>query len=258
MKKLHIVKIGGKVVADEDLLAKFLDDFGNLKGLKILVHGGGNIASDISNRLGVNVKMQEGRRITDADALDIAVMTYAGLINKNLVAKLQARHCNALGLSGADLNTIRTTKRQHPTIDYGFVGDGDENSINTMALRQLLNLNIVPVYCAITHDGSGQLFNTNADTMASLLARSLAANYEVTLSYCFEKDGVLADVDDENSVIPEMNHEQFITLKNDGTIHEGMIPKLENAFDALKKGVRRVSIKHPSNLLTETGTQLTS
>lgn len=258
MKKLHIVKIGGKVVADEELLEKFLDDFSNLKGRKILVHGGGNVASDISQRLGVKVKMQEGRRITDAEALDVAVMTYAGLINKNLVAKLQARHCKALGLSGADLNTIKTTKRKHPTIDYGFVGDGDENSINTMALRQLLNLNIVPVYCAITHDGSGQLFNTNADTMASLLARSLAAFYEVTLSYCFEKDGVLADVDDDSSVIPEMNHEQFITLKKDGTIHEGMIPKLENAFDALKRGVRRVSIKHPSNLLTETGTQLTS
>ena len=258
MKKLNVIKIGGKVVADEKLLHGFLDDFSNLKGNKIMIHGGGNIASTYSERLGLKVKMQEGRRITDADALDVAVMTYAGLINKNLVAKLQARNCHALGLSGADLNTIRTTKREHPTIDYGFVGDGDENSINTMALRQLLNLDIVPVYCAITHDGRGQLFNTNADTMASLLARSLAVYYEVTLTYCFEKDGVLADVEDDSSVISEMDERDFVRLKENGTIHEGMIPKLENAFEAIERGVRSVSIKHPSNLLTETGTHLTS
>lgn len=258
MKKLNVIKVGGKIVGDEQLLNKFLDDFGELKDPKILVHGGGNLASELSERLGIKVKMNEGRRITDADSLDVAVMTYGGLINKKLVARLQARHCKALGLSGADLNSIRAEKRSHPTIDYGFVGDVNENSINVMAIRQLLNMHFTPVFCALTHDGSGQLLNTNADTLASLLARSMAAYYEVTLSFCFEKEGVLSDVEDDSSVIPELSRRQYSALKNDGIIHEGMIPKLDNAFEALQKGVRKVTIKHPANLLTKTGTQLIS
>lgn len=258
MKKLSVIKIGGKIVDDDQLLDEFLDDFSELDGLKILVHGGGNVASELSRRLGIDVKMNEGRRITDADTLDVAVMAYGGLINKKLVARLQARHCRALGLSGADLNSIRAEKRSHPSIDYGFVGDLDENGINVMAIRQLLNLNVTPVFCALTHDGNGQLLNTNADTLASLLARSLANFFDVTLSFCFEKVGVLSDLEDDSSVIRELNHRQYSTLKDNGTIHEGMIPKLDNAFEALRKGVRNVTIKHPTNLLTETGTQLIS
>jgi len=258
MKELNVIKIGGKIVDDEQLLGRFLDDFCDLEGHKILVHGGGNVASRLSKRMGVEVKMNQGRRITDADALDVAVMTYAGLVNKKVVAQIQARHCNALGLSGADLNSIRAEKRSHPTIDYGFVGDLGVNDINNMAIRQLLNLDFIPVFCALTHDGKGQLFNTNADTLASMLARSLAVHFEVTLSYCFEKEGVLSDVEDESSVIPELDYKQYGMLKEKGSIHEGMIPKLDNAFEALLKGVRSVSIKHPSNLLTETGTQLIS
>ena len=258
MKKLSVIKIGGKIVGEDRLLDRFLEDFSRLKGLKILVHGGGNIASKFSKRLGIEVKMNQGRRITDADTLEVAIMTYAGLINKNLVARLQARGCMAIGLSGADLNSIRAEKRDHPTIDYGFVGDVNRNSIHLKAIGQLLALRFVPVFCALTHDGKGQLLNTNADTLASLLSRSLADHFEVTLTYCFEKEGVLSDLDDEQSVISELNYAQYHDLKKNGTIHEGMIPKLDTAFDALHNGVRSVAITHPSNLLTETGTQLTS
>ncbi|MFH5833256.1 acetylglutamate kinase [Halalkalibaculum sp. DA384] len=257
MDSLHVIKIGGKVVADEPLLTEFLDDFSNIDGHKILVHGGGNIASQISDKLGVEVKMNKGRRVTDKDSLDVAAMTYAGLINKNLVAKLQARGCNALGLSGADLNAIKAFKRQDAEIDYGFVGDVDDDSVNVPGLSKLLKMNISPVFCALTHDGHGQLFNTNADTLAAVLAHSLSKNFEVTLTFCFEKQGVLADVEDDRSVIPEIDWELYVELKEDGTIHEGMLPKMENAFKALNKGVRQVEIKHPANLLTKTGTILT-
>ncbi|MFH5883172.1 acetylglutamate kinase [Halalkalibaculum sp. DA3122] len=257
MDSLHVIKIGGKVVADEPLLTEFLDDFSNIDGHKILVHGGGNIASQISEKLGVEVKMNKGRRVTDKDSLDVAAMTYAGLINKNLVAKLQARGCNALGLSGADLNAIKAFKRQDAEIDYGFVGDVDDDSVNVPGLSKLLKMNISPVFCALTHDGHGQLFNTNADTLAAVLAHSLSKNFEVTLTFCFEKQGVLADVEDDRSVIPEIDRELYVELKEDGTIHEGMLPKMENAFKALSKGVRQVEIKHPANLLTKTGTILT-
>lgn len=257
MESLQVIKIGGKVVADEPLLNQFLDDFSDLDGHKILVHGGGNIASQFSERMGVDVKMVEGRRVTDADSLEVAVMTYAGLINKKLVALLQSRSCNALGLSGADLNSIKAFKRQDEEIDYGFVGDVDDNSVNVSGLTELLNMDISPVFCALTHDGKGQLFNTNADTLAAVLAHSLSKNFEVTLTFCFEKQGVLADVEDDSSVIPEIDRELYAELKEDGTIHEGMLPKMENAFKALSKGVRRVAIKHPANLLTKTGTVLT-
>ncbi|MDZ7690593.1 MAG: acetylglutamate kinase [Balneolaceae bacterium] len=256
MESLQVIKIGGKVIADDALLDEFLTDFGELEGHKILVHGGGNIASQFSQRMGVDVKMVEGRRVTDADSLEVAIMTYAGLINKKLVAHLQSRGCNALGLSGADLNAIKAFKRQDEEIDYGFVGDVDDDSVNVSGLTQLLNLNISPVFCALTHDGSGQLFNTNADTLAAVLAHSLSKNFEVTLTFCFEKQGVLEDVEDESSVIPEIDRDLYTELKQDGTIHEGMLPKMENAFKALSKGVRRVTIKHPANLLTNTGTVL--
>ncbi len=256
MEKLQVIKIGGKVVADKPLLNQFLDDFSRLEEHAILVHGGGNIASQISDKLGVEVKMNQGRRVTDSDSLEVAIMTYAGLINKDLVAKLQARDCNALGLSGADLNAIKAFKRQDPDIDYGFVGDVDDDSVNVDALTALLNMNISPVFCALTHDGNGQLFNTNADTLAAVLAHSLSDNFDVTLTFCFEKQGVLADVEDDSSVIPEIDRELYTQLKQDGTIHEGMLPKMENAFTALQKGVRQVSIKHPANLLTKTGTLL--
>ncbi|MDX1636994.1 MAG: acetylglutamate kinase [Balneolaceae bacterium] len=257
MEHLHVIKIGGKVIADEPLLTQFLDDFSELEEHTILVHGGGNIASRLSERMGVEVKMVDGRRVTDQDSLEVAVMTYAGLINKTLVARLQARGCNALGMSGADLNAIKAFKRQDPDIDYGFVGDVDDDSVNTGMLTRLLKLDIAPLFCALTHDGNGQLFNTNADTLAAVLAHSLSGEFEVSLTFCFEKQGVLADVEDDSSVIPEIDRDRYAELKQDGTIHEGMLPKMENAFTALSKGVRRVEIKHPANLLTKTGTVLT-
>ncbi|MDR8392185.1 acetylglutamate kinase [Aliifodinibius sp. S!AR15-10] len=256
MESLQVIKIGGKVIADDELLDEFLNDFSELEGHKILVHGGGNIASQFSERMGVDVKMVRGRRVTDEDSLEVAVMTYAGLINKKLVAQLQSRGCNALGLSGADLNAIKAFKRRDSDIDYGFVGDVDDDSVNVEGLTQLLNMNISPVFCALTHDGNGQLFNTNADTLAAVLAHSLSENFEVTLTFCFEKQGVLEDVEDDSSVIPEIDRELYAELKQDGTIHEGMLPKMENAFTALSKGVRQVSITHPANLLTKTGTIL--
>lgn len=257
MKNLYVIKIGGKVINDEGLLNRFLDDFSQIKNPKILVHGGGNVASNLCKRLGINVKINNGRRITDKDSLEVAVMVYAGLINKSIVAQLEARNCAALGVSGTDLNLIKAKKRSHPTIDYGFVGDVNEKSVNITAMKQLLDINITPVFCALTHDGNGQLLNTNADTLASLLARSLASHFDVSLTFCFEKEGVLGDVKDEHSLIPLLDKQQFTRLKNKGSIHEGMIPKLDNAFEALHRGVKKVSVKHPANLLTETGTQLT-
>ena len=186
--------------------------------------------------------MVDGRRITDAPMLDIAVMIYAGQINKNVVAELQANNTNAMGFSGADGNLILSEKRNHPTIDYGFVGD--VKKVNTPLLQKLIGLEITPVFCAITHDKNGQLLNTNADTIASELAIALSEIFEVTLNYCFEKAGVLTDVEDESSVIPQINSELYTKLKNEGAIHSGMIPKLDNCFNSLAKGVQKIKIGH--------------
>jgi acetylglutamate kinase len=249
MKPLTIVKIGGNVIDDSENLHYFLEDFSALEGDKILVHGGGKIATDLGVSMGVEAKMVEGRRITDIQTLRIVTMAYAGLINKNIVAQLQARSCNAIGLTGADGNTIKAVKRPVKTIDYGFVGDLQEDSVAVGTIDSLLSAGLVPVFCAITHDGDTQLLNTNADTIASALAVALSQRYETTLMYCFEKRGVLRDVEDENSLVPEIRMDEFESLKDQGVVSGGMIPKLHNAFEAIKSGVKEVYIGHADELL---------
>lgn len=242
MKQLTIIKIGGNVIDNSEKLHQFLLDFTALPGDKILVHGGGKIATELGSSLGIEPKMVEGRRITDIETLRIVTMVYAGLINKNMVAQLQAKGCNAIGLSGADGNVIQAVKRPVGTVDYGFVGDLDETSVSVGTLEGLLNLNLVPVFCAITHDGNTQLLNTNADTIASAIAVAMSAVYETRLVYCFEKKGVLRDVDDEDSVVAEIKSGDFETLKQTGVVSGGMIPKLHNAFEAIRQGVKAVYI----------------
>ena len=239
---VRIIKIGGNIIDDPAELAQFLADFSKIEGYKVLVHGGGKSATKMAESIGLKPKMIEGRRITDAPMLEVAVMIYAGQINKNIVAQLQSNNCNAIGFTGADGNLIQSEKRNHPTIDYGFVGD--VKTINTTLLASLLNSNIVPVFCAITHDGNGQLLNTNADTIASELAIALSKVFDVTLNYCFEKPGVLFDADDDRSVIPTINQELYSKLKMEGAIHSGMIPKLDNCFNSLAKGVQKIRIGH--------------
>lgn len=256
MNKLTVVKIGGSTVNDEEKLALFLENFIQLDYPKILVHGGGSSATDLCQKLDIPIQMTNGRRITDAPALDIAVMVYAGLINKKIVAKLQGHSCNALGLSGADLNTIPAEKRTGTKIDYGFVGDIKANDVNTHFIKRLLDEQIVPVFPAITHDTEGQLLNTNADTIASTLSIALANDFETSLIYCLEKQGVLKNVNDSDSLISQLSQQQFAGLKDEKVIHEGMIPKLDTAFEALSQDVDQVHIKHAVNLLNEIGTEL--
>ncbi|TGE25850.1 acetylglutamate kinase [Hymenobacter aquaticus] len=241
---LKIFKIGGGIIDDAAQLNQFLAALAQVPGRKVLVHGGGKGASQMLQDLGIAPQMVQGRRITDAATLDVVTMFYAGKTNKQVVAGLQARGVNALGLSGADGNVIRATKRPVREIDYGFVGDLDEHSINADLLQQLLDAGLMPVFCAITHDGQGQLLNTNADTIASSLARALASFYEVELHFCFEKDGVLADINDETSIIPQITPGQYQELKTSGVIAAGMVPKLDNAFAALDAGVERVVIEN--------------
>lgn len=246
MEKLTIVKIGGKVLDDALQLDQLLDDFGALAGRKALVHGGGKAATEIAARLGIPTQMVDGRRITDAPMLDVAVMVYGGLMNKQIVAKLQARGIQALGLTGADLDMIRAHKRPAKTIDYGWVGDIDR--VHADELLALLAREIVPVFAPLTHDGHGQLLNTNADTIASSVARAASQAGVVSLVYCFEKAGVLLDPEDDASVISQLNPASYATHKASGVIAAGMIPKLDNAFDALRAGVHRVYICHASAL----------
>ena len=259
MKPLTIVKIGGNVIDNSENLHYFLEDFSALEGDKILVHGGGKVATDLGVSMGVEAKMVDGRRVTDIHTLRIVTMAYAGLINKNIVAQLQARACNAIGLTGADGNTIKAVKRPVKTIDYGFVGDLDENSVAVGTIRSLLEAGLVPVFCAITHDGDTQLLNTNADTVASAIAVAMSEVYETTLMYCFEKKGVLRDVEDDNSLVPEIRMDEFESLQAQGVVSGGMIPKLHNAFEAIKSGVGEVYIGHADELLkpgTSKGTRL--
>lgn len=225
-----------------ELLDEFLKDFSKLRGAKILVHGGGKLANRLASDLGYEAELVEGRRITDKTTLEIVTMVYAGLVNKNIVAKLQAEGCNSLGLSGADGNSIKAVKRPVKEIDYGFVGDVPSDAVNTNLLTKLLSEGFVPVFSAITHDGKGQLLNTNADTIASTLAIALSGLYKCSLIYCFEKKGVLENVDDENSVIKEIRSSSFISLQEQGIISEGMIPKIHNSFEAIGKGVDEVFI----------------
>lgn len=242
MQKLTIIKIGGNVIDNSENLHYFLEDFTALEGPKILIHGGGKIATETSAAMGIEAKMVEGRRITDIDTLRVVTMVYAGLINKNIVAQLQAKGANAIGLTGADGNIIKAKKRPVKEIDYGFVGDLDESSVSVSSLSNLLQVGFVPVLCAITHDGETQLLNTNADTIASAVAVAMSIAYETHLVYCFEKKGVLKDVNDDATVVREIRSLDFEPLKADGTVAGGMIPKLHNAFEAINKGVTSVYI----------------
>lgn len=240
MDKLYVIKIGGNIIDDEAKLASFLNDFSTIDEKKILVHGGGKLATRMAEKLGIEQKLVDGRRITDAETLKIVTMVYAGFINKNIVASLQAKNCNAIGLCGADGDVISAHKRQHPVLDYGYVGDVD--NINKYLIKDLLEKNISIVFSPITHDQQGQLLNTNADTIAQEIAKSMGELYEVQLIYCFEKSGVLLDINDNSSVIPEIRPSYYEQLKAGEKIFAGMIPKLDNAFIALKKGVSKVII----------------
>lgn len=243
---LNILKIGGKLLADEGQLEQMLRVFAAMNGPKILVHGGGKRADELIKALGIEPKMINGRRITDEATLEIVTMVYAGLINKGLVAKLQAIQCPAIGLSGADGNLLLAHKRILKDIDYGFAGDIDV--INVSNLKYLLEGNLVPVCCAITHDGKGQLLNTNADTIASSLAVALAPHYQVRLQYSFEKPGVLTNPNDDHSAIAQLDKVSYQNYKQNGTITDGMIPKLDNAFAALEAGVSEIVIGNPAAL----------
>lgn len=246
MDKLYIIKIGGNIIDNEACLQKFLIDFSNIPEKKILVHGGGKLATRMAEQMGIQQQMVDGRRITDEATLRIVTMVYAGYINKNIVAQLQAHNCNAMGLCGADGDAILAHKRRHPVIDYGFVGDVD--AINTELINTLLKSNISLVFAPITHDQQGLLLNTNADTIAQELARSLCAYYEVSLIYSFEKSGVLLDAEDDNTVIPVLNAAYYRELKARQKIFAGMLPKLDNAFNAVQSGVNQVIIGRAEEL----------
>lgn len=247
-KKLYVIKIGGNVIDNAANLDCFLKDFTALEGYKILVHGGGKAATQFSERLGIEPNLVDGRRITDMETLRVVTMVYGGLISKNIVAQLQRYGTNAIGLTGADGDFIRAKKRPVKTIDYGFVGDIDEHSIKPKNISNLMKGGFTPVFCAITHDGEGQLLNTNADTIASAIAVAMSALYETTLIYCFEKKGVLKDINDESSLIHEIDPERYEVLKNQKIIHSGMLPKLDNAFTAISCGVKAVIIGQSDDL----------
>lgn len=253
---LSIVKIGGNIVDNPEALDAFLDDFHRLGGHKILVHGGGVMASKMAKQLGIETKMLNGRRITDAETLKLVTMVYAGWINKNIVASLQKRGCNAIGLSGADANAIPAIKRSPVPIDFGFVGDPDPGKTNAPFLSTLLEGGVTPVFCAITHDENGSLLNTNADTIANTVATACSGLYRTVLYYCFEKEGVLKDVDDPDSLIPTMHREEYEAYKQQHFIVDGMIPKLDNAFKAIENGVSEVIVLHARNILNGKGTVL--
>lgn len=285
---IRVIKIGGNVVDNPALLKEFVRNFAAMPGMKILVHGGGVMASQMQKEMGMTPVMVEGRRVTDEETLKIVTMVYAGWCNKNITALLQSEGCNAIGLTGADGNAIKARKRPpvhveslDRDVDYGYVGDVTAESVNAKFIYSLLEKGIVPVFNAINHDGQGNLLNTNADTIASSVAIAMAGyryrsprevccrceecthcsddgrlTHKTELIYCFEKDGVLYDKDDDNSVIPEIDRERFAELKAEGRVADGMIPKLTNSFKAIDSGVERVIIKHARNLLDAKGTTL--
>ena len=252
---LTIVKVGGAVVEDEAQLAQLLKDFSAIPGCKVLIHGGGRRATQVAASLGIESKMVGGRRITDAEMLSVVTMVYGGLVNKNLVARLQANGVNALGLTGADIDVIRSHKRPlKDGIDFGFVGDVDR--ADGQMLSRLIEAGITPVMAPLTHDCQGHILNTNADTIASETAKALAPFYDVTLIYSFEKKGVLSNPDDDNSVIATINRADFERYKADGTISGGMLPKIENALSAIDAGVSRVIITLATAIDGESGTKI--
>jgi acetylglutamate kinase len=256
MKELFVIKVGGNVIDDGKKLDAFLEKFHAISSLKILVHGGGKLATDLSAKLGVEAKMVDGKRITDEETLKIVTMVYGGLINKTIVAKLNKLGTNAIGVSGADMGLVPAKKREVKEIDYGFVGDVLVDKIPVEQWNNLLDKNICAVVAPITADASGQLLNTNADTIASSIAQALNKIYKTTLIYCFEKDGVLQNPADERSVIKKIQPQTYTTLKSEGIISKGMIPKLDNSWDAINKGVSEVVIGNASQvdeLISSTG-----
>lgn len=248
MKKLNIIKIGGNIIDDELQLAEFAYTLATLKEPFVLVHGGGKLATDLATDLNLPQQIIDGRRVTNAETLKIATMVYAGYINKKIVALLQKYNRNSIGLSGVDANLIQTTKRNPEPIDFGFVGDVKADGINIVFLKQLLHLGITPVISAITHDGNGQLLNTNADSIANAIAVSLSLSFDTRLIYCFEKNGVLYHPEDENSVISLLDWNMYQALKNEGIISKGMLPKLENCFLALQHKVGKIGIINAKNI----------
>lgn len=243
---LTVVKIGGNIVDHPKKLEQFLHDFHSIAGAKVLVHGGGKIASELSRKMGIEPVMIDGRRVTDLETLKIVTMVYGGLINKNIVAQLQSIGTNAIGLTGADGNIIFSHKRQHPTIDYGFVGDIDH--VDGRKIQSLIQAGFVPIFAPLTHDLEGHLLNTNADTVASEIAIALSPYYKVQFFYCFEKKGLLKDINDDNSSVPHITIDEIQELKDNGTIVEGMIPKVDNISNAIKKGVSQVRLCHAEDI----------
>ncbi len=244
--KLTIIKVGGKIVEEPQTLDSLLRDFAAIDGFKLLVHGGGRSATKMAASLGIETKMIDGRRVTDAEMLQVVTMVYGGLVNKNIVAGLQGLGIDALGMTGADMNIIRSDRRPVTTVDYGFVGDVKE--VNGDALATLIRAGVVPVIAPLTHDGKGSLLNTNADTMAGETAKGLASHFDVKLVFCFEKAGVLRDENDDDSVISHITRDSYCNLREEGIVSGGMIPKLDNAFDAIEAGVSEVIITKASSL----------
>jgi len=256
MQDLFVIKVGGNVIDDEQKLLQFASAFASIQAPKILVHGGGKLATRVAQSLGIQQQMVEGRRITDAETLKVVTMVYAGYVNKNVVGLLQAEGCNAIGLSGADGNLVRAHKRTGGSgigkagVDYGYAGDVDE--VNASLIELLLNASYTPVLAPITHNAKGQLLNTNADTIASATAVAMSQYFRVHLLYCFEKPGVLLDVNDDDSVIAEINPEYYDELMTEGKLFEGIIPKIDNAFSAIKHGVTSVLIGHADDVVVNT------
>ena len=253
-EKITVIKVGGKIVEEEDSLQALLRNFAQVEGHKVLVHGGGRSATKVASQLGIESKMVNGRRITDKETLQVVTMVYGGLVNKNIVAALQALNINAMGLTGADMNLIRSEKRPVKDIDYGYVGDVKE--VNAGLLASLIKQGVVPVLAPLTHDKAGSMLNTNADTIAAETAKALATHFETTLIYCFEKKGVLMDENDDESVISEINPKTFESLVQQGVVQGGMIPKLENAFDAIRSGVQKIVITEASAIHKHEGTHI--
>ncbi|MCK9156437.1 MAG: acetylglutamate kinase [Paludibacteraceae bacterium] len=254
MDKLTVIKVGGKIVEEEATLQQLLSDFSKIEGHKVLVHGGGRSATALATKLGIESKMVNGRRITDAEMLNVVTMVYGGLVNKSIVARLQSMGVNALGLTGADLNYMRSDKRPVKEVDYGFVGDVKE--VNSDLLADLIHKGVVPVLAPVTHDKKGNMLNTNADTIAGEAAKALTKHFDVTLMYCFEKKGVLKDEKDDDSVIAEITRPLFDQYVKEGIIQGGMIPKLENSFEAIAAGVKNVIITKADEIGKNSGTTI--
>ncbi|MDE6117107.1 MAG: acetylglutamate kinase [Duncaniella sp.] len=254
---IKVVKIGGNVVDNPEALSRFIADFASLDGKKILVHGGGKEATRMSTKMEIPTTMIEGRRVTTRETLDVVTMVYAGLVNKRIVSMLQAAGCDAIGLTGADGNAIKATRRNPEPIDYGYVGDIDPKDVNDTLIASLLAQGITPVFCAITHDGNGTLLNCNADTIASSVAIGASRIEPTELIYCFEQPGVMEDIERPDSLIPLITPEIYADLRNRGVVNKGMIPKIDNAFAAIDKGVTSVTIKHSYNLTQAKGTTIT-